>query len=384
MKEREVYDGIELPDEMPRLSDAKIITKTSQWHPRLESMDRLIAEFPYLFLLIRENWTRRHLLAISLAILGSIVGAWDLGIGELASGGDYNYMGINLLNPEAGILQAHSIAILLTILAGFLWIGSLGVNWVIYPLMRSHSFYLIGGFIAIQIGMISAHTSSPSFPSGNTGFSDYIGLIVAESVLAFILTVIIHRSATETRDLHVEIHHSHPDPREQERAIRDHSLGGWTLMLFAFALMVNISAWAGVHHISPRPPFESSRLATYFLHLFSTWFAIVLFNLILWYPQFMLGSSTVTIESERARQTSTASIDENTPGSCPNCGEASNAKISDEGIIIGPCEDEDCNSWNPIGQDCNECGKVIPAAIYCNNCGHESTVSELFPVEEAW
>ena len=377
-------EKVGLLEDMPRLSDAKLVTKTSQWHPRLESLDRLIAEFPYMFLLIRKNWTRRHLLAIGLAILGSIVGAWDLGIGELANGGDYNYMGINLLNPDAGILQANTAAIFLTMLAGLLWIGSLSINWVIYPLMRSHSFYLIGGFIAIQIGMISAHTSSPTFPSGNTGFTDFIGLIVAESILAFILTVIIHRSATETRDLHVEIHHPHPDPREQERAIRDHSLGGWTLMLFTFAMLVNISAWAGAHHIAPRPPFESSRMFTYLLHLFSTWFAIVFFNLILWYPQFMLGSSTITIESELSRQTSSASIGDDTPGSCPNCGEASNAEITDEGTIIGPCEDEECNSRNPIGQDCNKCGKVIPAAIFCQKCGQESSVSDLFPVEEAW
>jgi hypothetical protein len=370
-------------DDMPRLSDAKIITKTMNVHPRLESLDNLIAEFPYMFKLIRRNWTSTHLMAVGLAILGSIVGAWDLGIGELSNGGDYNRMGINPFNPDSGILQANAAAIFLTFLSGALWIAAIVVNWLIYPLMRSHAFYLLGGLITIQIGMMSAHSTSPSFPF-DSGFSNTIGLIVAESVLAFILTIIIYRSVTETRDLHVEIQHPHPDSREQMRAARDHSLGGWTVMLVGFAIMVNISAWAGAHHISPRPPFESSRLFTYFLHLSSTWIYIILFNLILWYPQFMLGSSTTTIESERSRQTSISAglVDE--PGTCPNCGETSNAEITEEGIIIAPCREEGCDNKDPVGQDCSLCGIVIQSAILCHKCGIESSVSDLFPLEEAW
>ena len=374
----------ELHDDMPRLSDAKIITNTKQIYPRLESLDHLISEFPYMFYLAKKNWSRNHLIAIFLAILGTIAGAWDFGIGELASGGDYNHMGINPLNPDSGILHANTLAIFLTFLSVTLWIASLSVNWVIYPLMRSHSFYLIGGLIAVQIGMIAAHSDAPYFPS-DAGISNMVGLIVGESVLAFILTVIIHRSVTETRDLHVEIHHPHPDPREQVRAKRDHSLGGWTMLLIGFAFFVNISAWAGVHYISPRPPFESARIFTYLLHLCSIWISIVLFNLILWYPQFMLGSSTITIESEAARQASIATGKmEDMPGACPNCGEVSKAEITDEGIIIGPCLNEECGSRNPIGQDCDDCGNPIPVAIICHKCGHEASASDLFPIEEAW
>ena len=47
MKEREVLDGIELPDDMPRLSDTDLFTNTRNWHPRLESLDRMITEFDY-------------------------------------------------------------------------------------------------------------------------------------------------------------------------------------------------------------------------------------------------------------------------------------------------------------------------------------------------
>ncbi len=384
MKEREVFDGIELPDDMPRLSDVKNFTKISNVHPRLESVDKVISEFPYIFKLIRQNWTSTHLMAVGLAILGSIAGAWDLGVGELSSGGDYNTMGINPFNPDSGILQANAAAIFLTFLSAALWIASIGVNWMIYPLMRSHALYLIAGIISVQIGMIAVHSTTPSFPFG-AGLSSTFGLVVGESVLAFILSVIIYRSVTETRDLHVEVHHPHPDPREQDRADRDHSLGAWTLMLFLFAIMVNISAWAGSHHVSPRPPFESSRMFTYLLYLLSTWIFILIFNLILWYPQLMLGNSTTTIESERSRQ---AGIEvgnsENSNGLCPHCGEESKTQITDEGIIVGPCPKDGCGDVNPIGQDCSKCGVVISSAIICHKCGQESSASDLFPVEEAW
>ena len=384
MKEREVQEGIELPDDMPRLSDVSFLTNTRNWHPRLESLDRIITEFPYMYSLIRKNWTSTHLMAVGLAILGSIAGAWDLGVGELSSGGDYNTMGINPFNPDSGILQANAASILLTLLSGALWIAAIGINWMIYPLMRSHSLYLITGVIAVQIGMVSVHSSNPSFPL-DTGLLSALPVYISNIVMLFILTVILNRSVSETRDLHVEVHHPHPDPREQKRAQRDHSLAGWTLMLFLFAILVNISAWAGAHHVSPRPPFESSRMFTYVLHLQSTWTFILLFNLILWYPQFMLGNSTTTIESERSRQAGIeVSATDNSSGTCPHCGEVSMMQMTDEGIIVGPCPKEGCGDVNPVGQDCNKCGIEIPSAILCHKCGRETSVSDLFPLEEAW
>ena len=85
------------------LSDTNLLTNSKNWHPRLESLDRMITEFPYMYSLLRKNWTGTHLMAVGLAILGSIAGAWDLGVGELSSGGDYNTMGINPFNPDSGI-----------------------------------------------------------------------------------------------------------------------------------------------------------------------------------------------------------------------------------------------------------------------------------------
>ena len=384
MKEPEALNGIELPDDMPRLSDTNLLTNSKNWHPRLESLDRMITEFPYMYSLLRKNWTGTHLMAVGLAILGSIAGAWDLGVGELSSGGDYNTMGINPFNPDSGILQANAAAIFLTLLSGALWIASIGINWMIYPLMRSHAFYLITGVIAVQIGMLRVHSSNPSFPL-DTGLFSGLPLYVSNIVMLFILAIILNRSVTETRDLHVEVNHSHPDPTEQKRAMRDHSLAGWTLMLFVFAVMVNISAWAGAHHVSPRPPFESSRIFTYLLYLFSTWTFILIFNLILWYPQFMLGTSTKTIESERSRQ---AGIEvggtENLSGTCPYCGDVSVMQMTDAGIIMCPCPQEGCEEIGPVGQDCNKCGIEIPSTILCQECGKETSVSDLFPLEEVW
>ena len=384
MIEPEVLEGVERPVDLPRLSDANPLTNTNNWHPRLVAFDRLITEFPYMYSLLRKNWTSTHLMAVGLAILGSIAGAWDLGVGELSNGGDYNTMGINPFNPDSGILQANSAAIFLTLLSAALWIAAISVNWMIYPLMRSHSFYLITGIIAVQIGMLRVHSTNPTFPL-DTGIFSALPLFISNIVMLFILTVILNRSVTETRDLHVEVNHPHPDPREEKLAKRDHSLAGWTLMLFLFALMVNISAWAGAHHVSPRPPFESSRLFTYALYLFSTWTFILIFNVILWYPQFMLGTSTNTIESERSRQAGIeVSGTQNMSGTCPHCGEVSMMQMTDEGIIVGPCPQEGCEEMGPVGQDCNKCGIEIPSAILCQECGKDTSVSDLFPSEEAW
>ncbi|MEC7687969.1 MAG: hypothetical protein VX514_02900, partial [Candidatus Thermoplasmatota archaeon] len=171
---------------MPRLSDTDLFTNTRNWHPRLESLDRMITEFPYMYGLVRENWTSTHLMAVGLAILGSIAGAWDLGVGELSSGGDYNTMGINPFDPDSGILQANAAAIFLTFLSGALWIAAIGINWAIYPLMRSHSLYLIAGIIAVQIGMVSVHSSNPSFPR-DTGLLAALPVYISNIVMLFIL-----------------------------------------------------------------------------------------------------------------------------------------------------------------------------------------------------
>ena len=383
MSEEGALQGDE-PEGMARLSEMPTVTDFVEWHESLEWIDHMLTDFPHKIRLAISNWSGLNLLALSIAGLATITGAWDLGIGELASGGDYRFAGISIFNPESGLFAISSTSFFLTIFSGALWLGFIGVNWQIFPLMRSHAIALMISIVSVQIGMISAHAGAPDFPFG-TSVSDLLGIFVGEAILVFILVVVIHRSVTETRDLHVQTRHLHPDPYEMERAKRDHSLAGWTLTIVLFALCINIAGFAGAAHVAHRPPFETTRLFSYLAYILFTMLSAALMMLILWYPQFMLGGTTLIIESEASRM-ATAAIDDssNDIGVCPSCNAKSVAHMTADGIIISSCNSPDCNGEGPVGQDCPTCETIISATIECASCGTNASVTDLFPMEDAW
>ena len=369
---------------MTRLSEVPTVTDFVEWHESLEWIDHMVTDLPHMIRLTFSNWSGLNLLALSLAGLATITGAWDFGVGELASGGDYRFSGISIFNSESGLFAITSTSFFLTIVSGVLWLGFIGVNWQIFPLMRSHAIALMISMLSVQIGMISAHSGAPDFPVG-AGVSDLLGIFVGEAVLVFILVVVIHRSVTETRDLHVQTRHQHPDPYEMERAKRDHSLAGWTLTIFLFALCINLAGFAGASHVAERPPFESTRMFSYFAYILFTMLSGALMMLILWYPQFMLGGTTLTIESEASRM-ATAAIGDSSKeiGICPSCNAPSGAHMTTDGIIISSCNSPDCDGEGPVGQDCPNCETLISASIKCVSCGTSTSVTDLFPMEDAW
>ncbi|MFL2978252.1 MAG: hypothetical protein DBX05_05945 [Candidatus Poseidoniales archaeon] len=372
------------PEGMVRLSEKPTATDFVEWHESLEWIDHMLTDFPHKIRLAISNWSGLNLLALSLAGLATITGAWDFGIGELSGGGDYRFSGISIFNPESGLFAISSTSFFLTIVSGALWLGFIGINWQIFPLMRSHAIALMAGIVSVQIGMISAHSGAPDFPFG-TNITDFLGIFVGEAILVFILIVVIYRSVIETRDLHVQTRHQHPDPYEMERAKRDHSLAGWTLAIFLFALSINLAGFAGAAHVAQRPPFESSRILSYLVYILFTMLSAALMMLILWYPQFMLGGTTLTIESEASRMATAAIIDSsNSIGTCPSCDTPSTAQMTANGIIISACNSPDCNGEGPVGQDCPICEMEISAIIECASCGTGASVSDLFPMEDAW
>ncbi|DAC26348.1 MAG TPA: hypothetical protein HA330_03060 [Candidatus Thalassarchaeaceae archaeon] len=383
MSEEDDLQGGE-PNGMVRLSEMATVTDFVEWHESLEWIDHMLTDFSHKIRLAISNWSGLNLLALSLAGLATIAGAWDLGIGELAGGGDYRFSGISIFNPESGLFAISSSSFFLTIISGALWLGFIGVNWQIFPLMRSHAIALMASIVCVQVGMISAHAGAPNFPFG-TNASDFLGIFVGEAILVFILIVVIHRSVTETRDLHVQTRHQHPDPYEMERAKRDHSLAGWTLAIFLFAVCINLAGFAGAAHVAQRPPFESSRMFSYLTYILFTMLSATLMMLILWYPQFMLGGTTLTIESEASRMATAAIVDtSNDIGTCPSCGTPSAAHMTANGIIVSACNTPDCNGEGPVSQDCPICENPISAIIECESCGTGASVSDLFPMEDAW
>ena len=171
---------------MARLSEVPTVTDFVEWHESLEWIDHMVTDLPHMIRLTFSNWSGLNLLALSLAGLATITGAWDFGVGELSSGGDYRFSGISIFNSESGLFAITSTSFFLTIVSGVLWLGFIGVNWQIFPLMRSHAIALMISMLSVQIGMISAHSGAPDFPVG-AGVSDLLGIFVGEAVLVLSL-----------------------------------------------------------------------------------------------------------------------------------------------------------------------------------------------------
>ena len=147
---------------------------------------------------------------LGLAFAGMVLGAWDLGIGELAGGGDYNRVGLS------GFQNLSDLSLMLALLSIIAWAGVFVTMWTRYPIMRENLVYLWLAMMAVQLGSISSHSESPDFPSGSTGI-DWAMLGISNLVLFFLSIVVVHRAVIETRDIHVEERHSHPDPRVVQR-----------------------------------------------------------------------------------------------------------------------------------------------------------------------
>ncbi|HJM30654.1 MAG TPA: hypothetical protein QF529_06240, partial [Candidatus Thalassarchaeaceae archaeon] len=73
-----------------RLSDIELPFSLGERNSRLQSLDSLLEEYVFHSKMILERWGFSEVLILGIGTLALILGAWDLGIGEIASGGDYN------------------------------------------------------------------------------------------------------------------------------------------------------------------------------------------------------------------------------------------------------------------------------------------------------
>ena len=73
-----------------RLSDVEVPYKLEDRNSRLAPLDSLIQEYTFHGKMISQQWGFTEAMIISIGSLSIILGAWDLGIGEISSGGDYN------------------------------------------------------------------------------------------------------------------------------------------------------------------------------------------------------------------------------------------------------------------------------------------------------
>jgi hypothetical protein len=123
-----------------------------------------------------------------------------------------------------------------------------------------------------------------------------------------------------------------------------------------------------------------------FLHIFSGIVATFLLLGIVWFPEFMLGSTEARIQTSRAREVSGEVFEPKKAeqGKCPVCNQNTNAIQETTGEIIIPCESGDCSGKGVTGSECEQCGIRIPSRVVCANCGSNTPVGGHFGRVEAW
>ena len=365
-----------------RLSDVELPFKLEERNSRLAPLDSLIQEYTFHGKMISQQWGVTEAMIIGIGSLSIILGAWDLGIGEIASGGDYNRWG--LYGDEAGFLHVNDFSLMLALLSIIAWIGFFALLWTRFPLMRENLVWLMIATLAVQLGFVVSHSSASDFPFG-TSTGDWAGFAIGNLVLIFLAVIVVHRAVIETRDIHVEERHTHPDPRVVQKAWRDHSLKAWSLNLATWMIFLNISSWAGAHAVSPRPPIENDMTLYVVIYALFAIISMALLVHVLWYPQFMLGAAGDRIQSVRAREVAGEFVPKKasrSQGSCPICSADSVAVRNQDGSIQVPCSN--CEGNGAPGTACAECNTIIPARISCRECGSSTTVMSHFSRSEAW
>ena len=380
-------EGVETTSEerlMDRLSDYSIGNRFSKINQNLGPIDILFAEIKYNFLLVRKFWGVKEGVMIGLFVAGFFLGTWDFGIGEISGGGDYNRWGI-LGGEDSGFLHMKDLALILSLLSVICWAGFVVMLWNSYPIMRENMVYLLIGMGFIQFGNIKSHADNPSFP-WESGIGGWIWVLVSNLVMLFLSIFVVRRAVVETRDIHVQRKHSHPDPRVIERAWKDHSLVAWSLGIAIWIIVLNISFWSSAHSVAPSPGDLDFSYPLSFLYMFSGILATFLLLWIVWFPEFMLGSTEARIQSSRAREVSGEVFEAKKAeqGRCPVCNQNTTAVQEATGEISIPCESDDCSGKGVTGSECEKCGDRLPSRVVCANCGSNTPVGSHFGRVEAW
>ena len=383
MEDRKKPESVKL-ESMARLSDFTVSSRFRDINDQLAPVDSIITELRYMAYLVGKFWGSREGSMILLCLTGLVLGSWDIGIGELSSGGDYNRWGL-IGGEDSGILHMEDMALILTLLSVICWIAFIFLLWTSYPIMRENMTYMLIGMIFVQMGYIRAHSEYPDFPTG-AGLSGWVWIIVVNLVMLFLSVFVVRRAVVETRDIHVQQLHFHPDPRVIERAWKDHSLVAWSLAIGIWAVFINLSFWSSTHAVAPSPGDLRFSNLLVIVHILTGLLSSGLLLSIIWFPEFMLGSSGVRIQSTRAREVAGEAIQQRKSehGKCPVCNHQTSATMESAGGISIPCSKGSCAGRGPTGSKCKLCEAKIPSRIVCVNCGSNTPVGSHFGRVEAW
>jgi len=363
-----------------RLSEIELKYRFSDTNPRLEILDKFMQEFKFHSKMILNKWGVFEFSIFGVGTLAIILGSWDLGIGELKGGGDYNRWGTE------GMLFLNDLSLMLTLLSIIAWIVFIIQLLIRFPIMRENLVYMIIGMIAIQIGYVYTFAQNPNFPE-EVNIGMLAPIILVNLIFTFLINFVVHKAVTETRDVHVIERHSHPDPRVVETAWKDHSLKLWSFGLGIWMILVNIFSWSSSKSVALRPISSDATVYDFpWLYLICSIISIFLLIHIVWYPQFMLGGAEERIQTERAREVSgqlNNVISKDIQGICPICKEETAAIQDTRGKITIPCE-YNCGGVGAPGTVCEICELTLPTRINCANCNSNTTISSHFSRQDAW
>ena len=166
MEDRKKPESVKL-ESMARLSDFTVSSRFRDINDHFAPVDSVITELRYMAYLVGKFWGSREGSMILLCLTGLVLGSWDIGIGELSSGGDYNRWGL-IGGEDSGILHMEDMALILTLLSVICWISFIILLWTSYPIMRENMTYMVIGMIFVQMGYIRAvsytHLTLPTTP----------------------------------------------------------------------------------------------------------------------------------------------------------------------------------------------------------------------------
>ena len=173
---------------MERLSDHPSRSIFSDIDGRLRILDSFVSEIGYSFNLIKKYWGAKELVIMGFCVSGFILGTWDIGIGEITSGGDYDRWGI--MGDESGFLHMKDLALIVSLLSLICWLGFVVMLWNSYPIMRENMVYLLIGMGFILFGFIRAHAENPEFPT-EAGLKSWTWVIIANLIMLFLSTFVV-------------------------------------------------------------------------------------------------------------------------------------------------------------------------------------------------
>ena len=368
-------ESTETADGMPfRLRNMELKVKFGDVHPIFNRIDDLRKQWKFMILLALNDWKRPNYLMLIFGILAFVLGAVST---DIVSGGDPLSTGLD------GIMGVGSFSFFQMLLSIVAWVIFLYFVWMEFPVMRVHSITMMLIWNGMVFANVFFHQTNPDWPTDMALSEMMFGTLIMLVVVFF--TYFFWKAVSDTRDLHVQVHHVHEDVRIMERDMYEHSLGGWGSMLFVWFSAAFLSAWSGVNFVASR---NNESYLTLITHFISGVIVVPLILMIIWYPQRMLGTTTkistsaaLTAEIEMSQ----GELNISTDAKCPECSAPVKLSMELDGQISVPCPEAGCESrTGMIGTVCQGCDKEFPSRFNCQSCNTNIPYVDTIPDTEAW